>query len=152
MRHTLTQGITSDKYYCAKLCTRTNSYAMCDPSMFANDTHTFLNCMELINNNVNATLLDHYSQFAKYRVIMIIVFFIIMVVVFIIGLRQTAFLLYRASGSLIRWLRTTKELSALEKSVAEMKLQVELVNLKAYHKCIVDASADNRIRLSKKIK
>lgn len=152
LRHTLTQGITSDKYYCAKLCTRTNSYAMCDPSLFANDTHTHQNCMELINNHVNSTLLDHYSQFSKYRVIMIIVFFIIMVVVFIICLRQTVFLLYCATGSLIRWFRAPKEMSALEESVKEMKLQVELANLKAYHKCIVDASADNRIRLSKKIK
>jgi hypothetical protein len=144
MRHALTQGTIQDKDYCAKLCTRTNSYDMCNPSLYGNDTHTFQNCMDLINSVVSATLLENYTQFAKYRLIVTIVFFVLVVVVFIRCLKHAVCLLCGALGSLLHWIGTSKEQRQLESSIALKTLQVKFAKLDAYHKCIMEASAENR--------
>lgn len=151
LKQSWAQGITSDKHYCAKLCTKTNSYDMCNPSQFGNDTHTFQNCLELIKNDVSSSFLAHYEQFSKYRPMMIIVFFVLMFIVFVRCLRQAVSHLYRVLRGVLHWLSTSREQIELEKSIALRKLQVEKATLDAYHKCIVDASAENKFRLPKKI-
>ena len=136
LKHSWTQGITSDKHYCSQLCIQKNPYSTCTPDNFGNETHTHENCTEMINNAVSAMLMETFESISKHRMTITIVAFSIILIMFIRALRQVLSLVFDVLRKLIRWWRTPKEIHALENSLRIMKLELELSNLKALKNCI----------------